>query len=116
MCYARGALISQELLSRVRQASRELFSQNVDLGALRLSKTHSEELLKTKSSRGGRNPSQRALVIGFRQNSFICYQRCAGPYYRLRSSHQEQKLELSDFGRAIDRLKSSCAGELAGPL
>ena len=30
MCYARGALISQELLSRVRQASRELFSQNED--------------------------------------------------------------------------------------
>ena len=52
-----------ESSTAVRQASRELFSQNEDQGALRLSKSHSEELLKTKSSWGGRNPSQRAPVM-----------------------------------------------------
>ena len=44
MCYARGALISQELLSRVRHASQELFSQNVDLGALGAGVIQAKEL------------------------------------------------------------------------
>ena len=44
MCYVRGALIAQELLSRVRHASQELFSQNVDLGALGAGVIQAKEL------------------------------------------------------------------------